>query len=114
VVCSVWKPKKEGKDGVDTEVKKETLQKRVRRFVYRFMIDVEQKNPNFFPVYLACFLLWSKRDLLQDGSYKYAEKSMYPCESGKAPGDMTTWETLVVGEVTHQTQQPTQQPQKSP
>jgi hypothetical protein len=75
-------------------VKKETLQKRARRFVYRFVIYVEQKDLEFFPAYPACFLLWSKRDLLQNGSYKYAKESMYPCESGDIPRDMSPWETL--------------------
>jgi hypothetical protein len=44
------KSKKEAKDGEDKEVKKETLQKRARPFVYRFMMHVEQKNLDFIPM----------------------------------------------------------------
>jgi hypothetical protein len=41
------KPRKEGKEGEDKEVKKETLQKRAKRFVNRFFINVKQKDPDF-------------------------------------------------------------------
>ncbi|CAM6107529.1 unnamed protein product [Calypogeia fissa] len=60
-----------------------TLRRRAKRLVYRFFLDMERKDQNYFWVYPLYFESWTR---------VHSVHSIYPAEGSEFPCEMTTWE----------------------
>jgi hypothetical protein len=85
-----------GKEVKEAEKKVELkmLHMQAKRYVYRYFMYVEQKDPKKFLAYPACFPLWLNISLPLSEESIFGPESMYPAKGLQPPWVMMGWEVI--------------------